>query len=156
MSSSAEGAWWNNGMIISYFTLINTATEASRNRILVWTDFLTFKWVIGDDECDTKLNLFYFYIENYFTQMLQAIHIALNDENSLLIKSDLSIHKCIPPLEAKHLSWGNKLHQCVSDTTAKGSGSPSIMHPYFQRYINPDLEIRISMSILGIQICSLP
>lgn len=63
-------------MIISYFTLINRATKASRNRLLVCTDFLTFKWVTGDDKCDIKLNLFYFYIENYFTQMLQAIHIG--------------------------------------------------------------------------------
>lgn len=54
-------------MIISYSTLRNTAIETSRNRLLVCTDFLTFKWVIGDDECDIKLNLFYFYIENYFT-----------------------------------------------------------------------------------------
>lgn len=91
-------------MIISYFTLINRATEASRNRLLVCTDFLTFKWVMGDDECDIKLNLFYFYIENYFTLMLQAIHITPNDENSLLIKTDLSIYKCTLPLEAKHLS----------------------------------------------------
>lgn len=64
-------------MIISYFTLINRATKASRNRLLVCTDFfLTFKWVVGDDKCDIKLNLFYFYIENYFAQILQAIHIV--------------------------------------------------------------------------------
>lgn len=63
-------------MIMSHFTLINRATKASRNRLLVCTDFLTFKWVTGDDECDIKLNLFYFYIENYFPQMLQAIHIG--------------------------------------------------------------------------------